>query len=62
MSKYIIKLTPTGRFFFGGDMTFSVGEQPDDKNKKKDFQKHNEKFSSYIIPSKLKSAPLLHFV
>lgn len=51
MSKYIIKLTPSGRFFFGGDMTFSVGEQPDDKNKKKDFQKHNEKFSSYIITS-----------
>lgn len=41
MSKYIVKLIPTGRFFFGGDMTFEVSGQA----------KHNEKFSSYIIRS-----------
>jgi len=41
MSKYIVKLIPTGRFFFGGDMTFEVPGQA----------KHNEKFSSYIIRS-----------
>lgn len=43
MSKYIITLTPTGKFFFGGDMTFSVGG--------KDNKKYNEAFSSYIIKS-----------
>lgn len=41
MSRYLITLTPAGRFFFGGDMTFKVG---DDKG-------YNEKFSSYIIES-----------
>ena len=41
MSKYIVKLIPTGRFFFGGDMTFELSGQA----------KHNEKFSSYIIRS-----------
>lgn len=41
MSKYLITLTPTGSFFFGGDMSFSV----------KDNKDHNEKFSSYIIES-----------
>lgn len=43
MNKYIVKLIPTGRFFFGGDMTFSISG---DGNKS-----HNEKFSSYIIRS-----------
>ena len=37
MSKqYFVKLTPTGKFFFGGDMRFGI-------NGKK------EEFSSYII-------------
>ena len=43
MSKYQITLTPVDKFFFGGDMTFSVG---DDK-------RFNEQFSSYIIQSSL---------
>ena len=55
MSKYIIKLTPTGRFFFGGDMTFSVGKQKEDDEKhereKTPYEKHNDKYSSYIISS-----------
>lgn len=38
MSKrYIVKLTPTGKFFFGGDMRFGIGKE--------------EEFSSYIIES-----------
>lgn len=41
MSKYIITLTPTGAFFFGGDMSFSVKNNKD----------YNEKYSSYIIES-----------
>ena len=41
MNNYLITLTPVGRFFFGGDMTFSV----------KDNKEHNEKYSSYIIES-----------
>lgn len=42
MSKtYLITLTPTGKFFFGGDMTFKV-EGDEDLNKQ---------FSSYIIRS-----------
>lgn len=41
MSKYLITLTPAGKFFFGGDMTFSVEGDG----------KHNEDFSSYIIES-----------
>ena len=54
MSKYIIKLIPTGRFFFGGDMTFSVGKQKEDdkpKGEKDPCQNYNEEFSSYIISS-----------
>lgn len=43
MSNYLITLTPTGRFFFGGDMTFKVGTNDKDK--------FNEQFSSYIIKS-----------
>lgn len=40
MSKYLISLTPTGRFFFGGDMTFSVNGE-------------KSEFSSYIIRSNM---------
>lgn len=40
MSKYIVTLTPTGKFFFGGEMTFSTGRKEEDK-----------RFSSYIIHS-----------
>lgn len=43
MSKYLIKLKPIGKYFFGGDMTFEVG----DKNNKD----YNSKYSSYIIES-----------
>ncbi len=46
---YLITLTPTGKFFFGGDMTFEVRSK--DKNKKEDDEKFNSKFSSYIIRS-----------
>lgn len=49
MKKYLVTLTPTGRFFFGGDMTFSVGDKEKEENK--DRKAHNEKFSSYIIHS-----------
>lgn len=45
MSSYLITLKPTGKFFFGGEMTFQVG-----KVKDSDF---NECFSSYIIESNL---------
>lgn len=41
MSKYLISLTPLGKYFFGGDMTFKVG----------DNRAYNERFSSYIIES-----------
>lgn len=41
MSKYLISLTPAGKFFFGGDMTFE----------RKGDDEHNERFSSYIIES-----------
>ena len=54
MSKYIIKLIPAGRFFFGGDMTFAVGKQNEDdkpKGAKDPYQSYNDKFSSYIIAS-----------
>lgn len=50
MSKYLISLTPIGKFFFGGDNTFSIGDENDKKNKHKRF---NDKFSSYIIQSNL---------
>lgn len=40
MSKYKITLTPTGRFFFGGDQRFQIGDTKD------------ESFDSYIIGSR----------
>lgn len=40
MSKYKITLTPTGRFFFGGDQRFQIGDTKD------------ESFDSYIIQSR----------
>lgn len=43
MSRYIITLKPIDKFFFGGDMTFSVGNNPQDK--------YNREYSSYIIES-----------
>lgn len=36
--KYLVKLTPTGKFFFGGDMQFSINDK-------------DGEFSSYIIES-----------
>ena len=39
MNKYVVKLTPQGKYFFGGDMKFSSGEGKDDP------------FVSYIIES-----------
>ncbi len=39
---YLITLQPTGKFFFGGDMTFKVASEG---------EKFNEQFSSYIISS-----------
>ncbi len=45
MSKYQITLTPVDKFFFGGDMTFQVGN-----NEKDDF---NTQFMSYIIKSSM---------
>ena len=62
MSKYRITLTPIDKFFFGGDMTFSVGKTTDDIKKAKKDKKEitdkdeqeatfNERFSSYIIRS-----------
>lgn len=43
MSDYLITLTPFNKFFFGGEMTFQVGDDEDD-----DF---NEQYASYIIES-----------
>lgn len=65
MSKYLVTLTPTGRFFFGGDTTFEIGNDMEDASKKAASQtnkdekstveterkEYNEKFSSYIIHS-----------
>lgn len=45
MSKYRITLTPVDKFFFGGDMTFQVGN--DEKNE------FNTQYSSYIIQSSM---------
>ncbi len=45
-NKYLIMLTPIGKFFFGGDMTFQVGEKEN-----KTYKLHNEQFASYIIRS-----------
>lgn len=44
MSKYQITLTPVDKFFFGGDMTFRVGNDKDE---------FNERYSSYIIQSSM---------
>lgn len=41
--KYLVKLTPVGKFFFGGDATFKVGTE-----NSKDY---DEAYSSYIIRS-----------
>lgn len=58
--KYSITLTPTGKFFFGSDMTFPVKWNENIKDKDNDEKKKisllqnkkfNEKFSSYIIKS-----------
>lgn len=43
MSKVLISLTPTGKFFFGGDMSFSVND--------KSAQRQKEQYASYIIKS-----------
>lgn len=40
MSKYLVKLTPLGKFFFGGDMSFKSGREKEDEN-----------YVSYIIHS-----------
>lgn len=40
MSKYLVKLTPLGKFFFGGDMSFKSGREQEDEN-----------YVSYIIHS-----------
>ena len=42
MNNYLITLTPTGKFFFGGDMTFEV---------KGETEENTKKYSSYIIRS-----------
>lgn len=41
--KYTITLTPVDKFFFGGDMTFQVGNNEEDE--------FNTQYSSYIIQS-----------
>ncbi len=57
MSKYLIALKPTGRFFFGGDMTFAQPQvnvqSKNARNKSKSPSKsnHNDRFASYIIES-----------
>lgn len=57
MSSYLIKLTPVGKFFFGGDMTFSVGvhERPKNGGKMTEEEQkqleYNTRYSSYIIKS-----------
>lgn len=45
MNKYQITLTPVDKFFFGGDMTFQVGEDEKDE--------FNTQFKSYIIKSSM---------
>ena len=42
MNKYLVKLTPLGKYFFGGDMTFKSGRKKDNDD---------EKYGSYIIHS-----------
>lgn len=45
MSKFQITLTPVDKFFFGGDMTFQVGNNEEDE--------FNSQFKSYIIKSSM---------
>lgn len=54
--KYLVTLTPTGRFFFGGDMTYTVGDVEKDKERVEDAEAkkriaYNDAFASYIICS-----------
>ena len=61
MSNYLIKLTPVGKYFFGGDMTFPVGKEKKPENwkdlreeKQKKIEEEisfNTRYSSYIIES-----------
>ena len=61
MNNYLIKLIPVGKFFFGGDVTFSVGAKERPKNwntltkeeqaKVEKEIKDNNRYSSYIIKS-----------
>lgn len=59
MSRYQITLTPVDKFFFGGDMTFSVGlkettrkwEELTEKERKE--MGFNTQYSSYIIQSSM---------
>lgn len=64
MSKYHITLTPVDKFFFGGDMTFSVGaneipknwQEITDENERTKIKKQvedNARYSSYIIQSSM---------
>lgn len=43
MNDYLVTLTPVNKFFFGGDMTFQVGDNENDT--------FNEQYSSYLIES-----------
>ena len=59
MSKYQITLTPVDKFFFGGDMTFTVGLKETKKKwdelterEKKEIS-FNTQYSSYIIQSSM---------
>ena len=45
MSKYQITLSPVDKFFFGGDMTFQVGNRENDE--------FNSQYKSYIIQSSM---------
>ena len=52
MSKrYLIKLTPTGKYFFGGDIKFSVENNDKKDNKEKDNKEKDNSKSSYIVES-----------
>ncbi len=51
MSRYLVKLKPIDKFFFGGDMTFAIPAGGDDRKKEKEKENENERFSSYIITS-----------
>lgn len=61
MSNYLIKLTPVGKFFFGSDMTFSVGTKDlpkewykrpsEERTRIEDQVRFNTRYASYIIKS-----------